>query len=101
VFLGGALQPEVAALPPGELQAVALAELRALIGIRGEPLFAHVAAHAASMAQYHVGHAQRVAEVAGLAAAQQGLSLVGNAYDGVGIPDCIRGANDAAAKALG
>ena len=43
-----------------------------------------------SMAQYTVGHPQRLAEMEARAAAIPGLYLAGNAYNGIGIPDCIR-----------
>jgi protoporphyrinogen/coproporphyrinogen III oxidase len=99
-FLGGAMQPEVAALPPDELRALALSELRELIGIRGGPHFSHVATHPRSMAQYHVGHVGRVARIRELAARHRGLHVIGNALDGVGIPDCIRRANSAAAQVM-
>jgi oxygen-dependent protoporphyrinogen oxidase len=42
------------------------------------------------MAQYAVGHQERTARIAARIAAFPGLRLVGNAYDGIGIPDCIR-----------
>jgi oxygen-dependent protoporphyrinogen oxidase len=42
------------------------------------------------MAQYTVGHAQRLAEIEARAAAIPGFHLAGNAYQGIGIPDCIR-----------
>jgi oxygen-dependent protoporphyrinogen oxidase len=42
------------------------------------------------MAQYAVGHQERVKRIGERAAALPGLRLVGNAYDGIGIPDCIR-----------
>jgi oxygen-dependent protoporphyrinogen oxidase len=42
------------------------------------------------MAQYAVGHQERMARVAARVAALPGLRLAGNAYDGIGIPDCIR-----------
>jgi oxygen-dependent protoporphyrinogen oxidase len=42
------------------------------------------------MAQYSVGHQERIARISGRVAALTGLRLVGNAYDGIGIPDCIR-----------
>jgi oxygen-dependent protoporphyrinogen oxidase len=42
------------------------------------------------MAQYTVGHAQRLAEIEARAAAIPGFQLAGNAYQGIGIPDCIR-----------
>ena len=42
------------------------------------------------MAQYAVGHQERTARIAARVAALPGLRLAGNAYDGIGIPDCIR-----------
>jgi oxygen-dependent protoporphyrinogen oxidase len=42
------------------------------------------------MAQYSVGHQARVGRIAASVAELPGLRLVGNAYDGIGIPDCIR-----------
>ena len=66
-FMGGALQPEISALPPEDLKRVALEELRDLVGIQGEPLFSQAGSHHGAMAQYHVGHLQRVAEARKLA----------------------------------
>ncbi|MBV9086298.1 MAG: hypothetical protein JOY79_02335 [Acidobacteriaceae bacterium] len=42
------------------------------------------------MAQYEVGHLERVAEIKRLESELPGLSLIGNAYSGIGVPDCIR-----------
>jgi oxygen-dependent protoporphyrinogen oxidase len=42
------------------------------------------------MAQYAVGHQERMARINSRVAALPGLKLAGNAYDGIGIPDCIR-----------
>jgi oxygen-dependent protoporphyrinogen oxidase len=42
------------------------------------------------MAQYTVGHAARLQEIQARMAAIPGLYLAGNAYTGIGIPDCIR-----------
>jgi oxygen-dependent protoporphyrinogen oxidase len=42
------------------------------------------------MAQYAVGHQERVKRIQERVAALPGLKLAGNAYDGIGIPDCIR-----------
>ena len=49
------------------------------------------------MAQYTVGHLERMAELEARRAALPGLHLAGNAYQGIGIPDCIRMAKRAAA----
>jgi oxygen-dependent protoporphyrinogen oxidase len=50
------------------------------------------------MAQYTVGHAKRLKEIEALTAAHPGLHVAGNAYSGIGIPDCIRTGRAAAAK---
>jgi oxygen-dependent protoporphyrinogen oxidase len=51
------------------------------------------------MAQNTVGHGDRVREIRTRAAAIPGLHLAGNAYEGIGIPDCIR-TGRVAAKAV-
>jgi oxygen-dependent protoporphyrinogen oxidase len=42
------------------------------------------------MAQYAVGHKERMQRIAARVVELPGLRLVGNAYDGIGVPDCIR-----------
>lgn len=71
------------------------ADLRRLMGIAAEPLFAFSNRWPESMPQYTVGHAPRVVEIERRVAAIPGLHLAGNAYHGVGIPDCVRGAREA------
>jgi protoporphyrinogen/coproporphyrinogen III oxidase len=71
-------------------------ELRDLTGLRGEPLFHRVFRWPRAMAQYEVGHAARVGEIQSLTQQVPGLHLIGNAYTGIGIPDCIRMAKHAA-----
>ena len=43
-----------------------------------------------AMAQYAVGHRERMKRISAHVAALPGLRLAGNAYDGIGVPDCIR-----------
>jgi protoporphyrinogen/coproporphyrinogen III oxidase len=83
-FLAG-LQNESSLLPS------VLEELRELIGLKGDPLFSRIYRWPLSMAQYTVGHQQRVSAIAVRLRLNQGLHLAGNAYHGIGIPDCIRG----------
>ena len=59
-------------------------------GIGIEPEHAQVSRWPRAMAQYAVGHQERIARIAARVAALPGLKLAGNAYDGIGIPDCIR-----------
>jgi len=60
------------------------------VGFSARPSFTRIFRWPRSMAQYTVGHQQRMAEVRERIAANPGLDLAGNAYQGIGIPDCIR-----------
>jgi oxygen-dependent protoporphyrinogen oxidase len=52
------------------------------------------------MPQYTVGHGQRVEIVEGMLRDLPGLHVVGNAYHGVGMPDCVRMAKQVATTIL-
>jgi oxygen-dependent protoporphyrinogen oxidase len=82
-FLSG-LQDDESLVP------TVLEELRDLIGLTGEPLFSRVYRWPLSMAQYTVGHRERVSAIEVRLRLHPGLFLGGNAYHGIGIPDCIR-----------
>ena len=99
-FAGGALQPEVFELDEPVLVATVLDELKELLGVVGAPLLTHVEKWPNSMAQYHVGHLDRVGRIKERVAKLPGLQLAGNAYRGAGIPDCIRSGEHAAESAL-
>jgi oxygen-dependent protoporphyrinogen oxidase len=94
-FVGGALQPEIFELSEAELLARVRADLHDLLGIKQAPLFAEVSKWARSMPQYHVGHMERAKRIAS-ASCLPGLFLAGNAYNGLGISDCIRSGEAAA-----
>ena len=64
--------------------------LRAYMGVEAAPLFTRVYPWPESMAQYHVGHRERIQEIEARAARHDGLHLLGNAFHGIGIPDCVR-----------
>jgi oxygen-dependent protoporphyrinogen oxidase len=83
-----------------ELLELAFAEVQSLFGVRTKPHYQRLVRWNRAMPQYHVGHVQRVVRIRELAAKHSGLALAGNAYDGVGIPQCIRSAKQAAAKLL-
>jgi oxygen-dependent protoporphyrinogen oxidase len=95
-FVGGALQPELLVLDEADLLARVREDLRELLGIEREPLFAEVARWQRSMPQYHVGHLARVKRIDEHVASLPGFALAGNAYSGLGIPDCIRSGETAA-----
>jgi hypothetical protein len=71
-----------------------------VVGIGVEPEHARVSRWRRAMAQYAVGHQERMERIAARVAALPGLRLAGNAYDGIGIPDCIRLGRRAAKELL-
>jgi oxygen-dependent protoporphyrinogen oxidase len=60
------------------------------MGTNAGPLFSTIHRWPDSMPQYSVGHSERREKIARLLEQYPGLYLAGNSYDGVGIPDCIR-----------
>ncbi|MGZ8578149.1 MAG: protoporphyrinogen oxidase [Actinomycetota bacterium] len=63
-----------------------------------EPEAAEVVRWPRAMPQYEVGHLERVAGIE--AALPAGAFVVGQAYRGAGIPDCVRQANEVADRVL-
>ena len=95
-FVGGVLQQEQALWSDAKLQDAVLQDLRQLLGLTGKPALCHVSRHPSAMPQYHVGHLERIKRLETAAQRWPGLALAGNAYHGVGVPDCIRSGDDAA-----
>ncbi len=83
-----------------ELVALARAELRLSLGRDDAPVDARVTRWGGALPQYAVGHLDRVTRIRAAVAAQPALAVAGAAYDGVGIPACIRSAQRAAAEVL-
>jgi len=100
-FLGGGIQPEIYHLDDDALLEAVRHEMRDLLGITAPPLFSCLSRHPQSMPQYAVGHLQRVAHIRARLQTHRGLLVAGNAYGGVGIPDCVRSGEEAAEKLAG
>jgi protoporphyrinogen/coproporphyrinogen III oxidase len=96
VFAGGALQPELFDLPDAELLLRVKSDLRDLLQVSGEPMIAEISRWRDAMPQYHVGHLDRVQRIRERTASLPGFALAGNAYAGLGIPDCVRSGEEAA-----
>jgi oxygen-dependent protoporphyrinogen oxidase len=71
-------------------------EFRRLMGIEAAPRTSVISRWPDSMPQYVVGHNKRLKRIEECLSSYPGLHLVGNAYDGVGIPDCVRRARETA-----
>jgi oxygen-dependent protoporphyrinogen oxidase len=99
-FVGGARHPELADMDDQQLRPLILDALAPLLEIRGEPCFSNLACWPGTMPQYHVGHKELVARIESRVAKIANLQLAGNAYHGVGVPDCIHGGELAAERVL-
>ena len=100
-FLGGARDEAVLELSDAEVAAVVQRDLRLILGIAADPVFLRVYRWPKAMAQYTVGHLERLRAIRSRLGRHCGLLLCGNAYGGIGIPDCIRSAKMAAEECLG
>jgi oxygen-dependent protoporphyrinogen oxidase len=98
-FLGGMEDAGVLNESDEAITEAVSGELHEIAGITARPRFSRIARWPQSMAQYTVGHPQRLEEIQARTAAIPGLYLAGNAYTGIGIPDCIR-MGKAAAEAI-
>jgi oxygen-dependent protoporphyrinogen oxidase len=102
-FLGGMNHEALMDEPDNVLIATVRRELSEILGpqIIGphiEPEHTQVNRWRRSMAQYAVGHQDRMKRINDRVAVLPGLALAGNAYDGIGIPDCIRLGRQAAKR---
>ncbi|GIW99857.1 MAG: protoporphyrinogen oxidase [Pirellulaceae bacterium] len=97
VFFGGALHPGILDEDDRRLTDLALRELAVLLDWRGEaPRRADVIRWPRAMPQYLIGHGQRMEQLKAKLQEFPTLALCGAAYDGVGIPQCVRSAYAAA-----
>jgi oxygen-dependent protoporphyrinogen oxidase len=99
-FLGGMDGASVLEETDAAIVTDVTAELQEIAGITAKPRFSRISRWPKSMAQYTVGHGERLAEIQARVAAIPGLYLAGNAYTGIGIPDCIRMGKSAAESIL-
>ncbi|MFD9219343.1 protoporphyrinogen oxidase [Streptomyces sp. NPDC060064] len=79
-----------------ELVDVSLRDLGEATGLAARPVATEVTRWIDGLPQYPVGHLARVARIRDEVAKLPGLRVCGAAYDGVGIPACIAGAQRAA-----
>jgi oxygen-dependent protoporphyrinogen oxidase len=101
-FLGGARDEEILQSTESEIVQIVRDELEQIVGsaLHAEPLFARVYKWRSAMAQYAVGHLERVRRIESMRQRHPGLALAGNGYNGIGVPDCVRSGTEAASKIL-
>jgi oxygen-dependent protoporphyrinogen oxidase len=88
-MVGGVRNPELAALPAGDLVALTRDELASTMGITAAPALARAFFHDKGIPQYLVGHGKVLERIDGRLAAFPGLYLNSNAYRGIALNDCV------------
>jgi oxygen-dependent protoporphyrinogen oxidase len=105
-FLGGMNREALLAESDETLVATVRREMSEILGAKTlstdvAPEHTQVSRWPRAMAQYAVGHKERMKRIGARVAELPGLRLVGNAYDGIGVSDCIRLGRQAARELVG
>jgi oxygen-dependent protoporphyrinogen oxidase len=88
-YVGGARYPELASLPPDKLVEVVLADLRVLLGVKGQPAFVHTAFWPHAIPQYNVGYGKYRELLNEIERTSPNLFFAGHYRDGVSLGDSI------------
>lgn len=91
-MIGGAHDPGIAKLSLDDLEAAVRRDLDTLFGAVEPPRFRHVIRWPRGIAQYTVGHLERVAKTEQLEADLPGLFFTGASYRGVSVNGCVKDA---------
>lgn len=97
-YVGGVGDEDVLEASDGELVDACVRHLAAVLDLPARPQASSVVRWMRAMPQYEVGHQERVQTIRRTLPA--GVFIVGSAYDGVGIPDCVRAAGETANDVL-
>ena len=97
-YVGGLRNPEHAKLGREEMRGLVLADLRKLLGLRGEPVFEKMYFWEHAIAQYNVGY-ERFLELLDNAEDEfPSIAFVGAYRNGVGVSACMENALASARK---
>jgi oxygen-dependent protoporphyrinogen oxidase len=99
-MMGGATRPRAAGFNDDQVQILVQADLERIMGITSDPEFVRIYRHEHAIPQYVRGHAALVQQVRKDLSVLPGLFLTGNAYDGIGLNDCVNNAQKIARQAL-
>ena len=99
-FIGRAGQESALDGSDDDLLRLVRDELRDVLGITAPPRLQRIFRWPKAMPQYTLDHLDRLAMIEQRLATHAGLFVAGNAYRGIGIPDCIASGEAAADTAL-
>jgi oxygen-dependent protoporphyrinogen oxidase len=88
-YVGGERHPDLALLPESRLVELVCSDLRALLGVRGQPTFQHCALYREAIPQYNVGYGRYRELMNELEQRAPGFFLAGHYRDGISLSDSI------------
>jgi oxygen-dependent protoporphyrinogen oxidase len=97
-YVGGVRAPELALKPEAELVALTVADLRAILGVRGEPTYRHCVVYPKAIPQYEVGYGRFKTLMDDVEARAPGLFLAGHFRNGISLGDSIIAGHDVAER---
>lgn len=100
VFVGGPEKGGFVGMDNHALVDIAREELQDIMGVAAKPLFAKVYRWINAMPQYNLGHMERVEKLEEDFLRYPGLFLMGCAYRGMGLSDCVHDGQLMAGKIL-
>ncbi len=99
-IIGGAHDPGIVNVTEGDLHKIAQKDHLTVMGVSGEPIFKKLYRHSRGIAQYNVGHLERVSNADKLEQELPGLFFTGAAYRGVSVNGTAKDAYRVAELAL-
>lgn len=100
-FVGGPQNQAIMEKSDEELAHIVQENMRGILGLKAEPMWARVYRWHLGMPQYTLGHLDRVATIVDRCETMPGLAIGGGSYTGVGIPNCVESGERAVTKVLG
>jgi oxygen-dependent protoporphyrinogen oxidase len=100
-FLGGATDPQAAALSPDALASVVHREVATILSIRQPPVFSNVQVYECGLPQYNLGHLERARRLQQYGFPCPNLRLIGNYLQGSSMGACVEQALSVAAEICG
>lgn len=100
-FISSTRVPDLLSYSDQALVDIVQQELKDTLRLTATPRFVQVFRWPCALPQYQTGHLDRVAQMEQMLrelSAISGISIVGNSFHGIGVPDCIRSAHLAAEK---
>ncbi len=89
-FIGGSRQAELVDLSDTELIDLAMNEIASILGITAEPLFIKLKKWPRAIPQYNLGYESVINAIERFHAANPGMYLSGNYYNGISVGECIK-----------